>query len=251
MRRQSLGSRLPAARRRGTVHDAHFYGPDGALTADGRPRAGDRGVAREAVRDARGAAARRVYPRDRSQARPTRSSNVDDPRRHGRHGRRRARAQPAARGDGRHRRAAAHASASARAGSTRSWTRSTSSRSAFGKLRLRLKPPRRARRRSTSSAPATCRWSSSTRRSPARAGWAATSTSARPRGRTGATSSTSTSARSPTRRSSTRRARRDELARITNGYSPAMIDQACSLALTYAHSDGRERVQPRRTSSRR
>jgi cell division protease FtsH len=35
--------------------------------------------------------------------------------------------------------------------------------------------------------------------------------------------------------------RRDELARITNGYSPAMIDQVCSLALTYAHSDGRER----------
>jgi ATP-dependent Zn protease/uncharacterized membrane protein YdcZ (DUF606 family) len=32
---------------------------------------------------------------------------------------------------------------------------------------------------------------------------------------------------------------RDELARITNGYSPAMIDQACSLALTYAHSDRR------------
>jgi ATP-dependent Zn protease len=35
--------------------------------------------------------------------------------------------------------------------------------------------------------------------------------------------------------------RRDELARITNGYSPAMIDQVCSLALTYAHSDGRDR----------
>ena len=33
---------------------------------------------------------------------------------------------------------------------------------------------------------------------------------------------------------------RNELARITNGYSPAMIDQACSLALTYAHSDGRQ-----------
>jgi SpoVK/Ycf46/Vps4 family AAA+-type ATPase len=32
---------------------------------------------------------------------------------------------------------------------------------------------------------------------------------------------------------------RDELARITNGYSPAMIDQACSMALTYAHSEGR------------
>ena len=34
--------------------------------------------------------------------------------------------------------------------------------------------------------------------------------------------------------------KRDELARITNGYSPAMIDQACSMALTYAHADGRD-----------
>jgi cell division protease FtsH len=34
--------------------------------------------------------------------------------------------------------------------------------------------------------------------------------------------------------------RRDEMARITNGYSPAMIDQVCSMALTYAHADGRE-----------
>jgi ATP-dependent Zn protease len=33
--------------------------------------------------------------------------------------------------------------------------------------------------------------------------------------------------------------RRDELARMTNGYSPAMIEQVCSMALTYAHSDGR------------
>ncbi|MEA2157209.1 MAG: cell division protease FtsH [Solirubrobacteraceae bacterium] len=35
--------------------------------------------------------------------------------------------------------------------------------------------------------------------------------------------------------------RRDELARITNGYSPAMIEQVCSMALTFAHSEGRER----------
>jgi cell division protease FtsH len=34
-------------------------------------------------------------------------------------------------------------------------------------------------------------------------------------------------------------ARREELARITGGYSPAMIEQACSTALTYAHHDGR------------
>jgi len=35
--------------------------------------------------------------------------------------------------------------------------------------------------------------------------------------------------------------RRDELARITNGYSPAMIEQVCSMALTVAHNEGRER----------
>jgi ATP-dependent Zn protease len=34
--------------------------------------------------------------------------------------------------------------------------------------------------------------------------------------------------------------RRDELARITNGYAPAMIEQVCSLALTYSHADGRQ-----------
>jgi ATP-dependent Zn protease len=35
--------------------------------------------------------------------------------------------------------------------------------------------------------------------------------------------------------------RRDEIARITMGYSPAMIEQVCSMALTYAHHEGRER----------
>src|SRR5581483_11371562 len=34
--------------------------------------------------------------------------------------------------------------------------------------------------------------------------------------------------------------RRGELARITNGYAPAMIEQVCSLALTYSHADGRK-----------
>ena len=41
--------------------------------------------------------------------------------------------------------------------------------------------------------------------------------------------------------------KRDELARITNGYSPAMIDQVCSLALTYAHADGPRALQPAAT----
>ena len=31
---------------------------------------------------------------------------------------------------------------------------------------------------------------------------------------------------------------RDELARITNGYSPAMIEQSCSMALTIAQAEG-------------
>jgi ATP-dependent Zn protease len=35
--------------------------------------------------------------------------------------------------------------------------------------------------------------------------------------------------------------RRDEIARITNGYSPAMIEQVCSMALTNAHHEGVER----------
>jgi hypothetical protein len=34
--------------------------------------------------------------------------------------------------------------------------------------------------------------------------------------------------------------RRDEISRLTGGYSPAMIDQTCSLALTYAQHNGRE-----------
>jgi cell division protease FtsH len=35
--------------------------------------------------------------------------------------------------------------------------------------------------------------------------------------------------------------RRDEIARITNGYSPAMIEMVCSMALTHAHHEGRDR----------
>jgi ATP-dependent Zn protease len=40
-----------------------------------------------------------------------------------------------------------------------------------------------------------------------------------------------------------REQRRDELARITHGYSPAMIEQVCSMALTLAHSDGRSEFE--------
>ena len=45
--------------------------------------------------------------------------------------------------------------------------------------------------------------------------------------------------------------RRDEIARITNGYSPAMIEQICSMALTNAHHEGHDRVRRGSTSSTR
>ena len=93
--------------------------------------------------------------------------------------------------------------------------------------------------RSTSSARRTSRCRASTRRSPARAAWAATSGSGRRRRKTARTSSTSTSTRSPTTPTLDTPERRDEIARITNGYSPAMIDQICSMALTNAHHEGR------------
>ncbi len=46
-------------------------------------------------------------------------------------------------------------------------------------------------------------------------------------------------------------ARRDEMARITAGYSPAMIDQICSMALTNAHHEGRAVSSGGETSSTR
>ena len=47
--------------------------------------------------------------------------------------------------------------------------------------------------------------------------------------------------------------RRDEIARITTGYSPAMIDQICSMALTNAHHEGQAAftlAAPRRLDDR-
>ena len=113
----------------------------------------------------------------------------------------------------------------------------------LGKLSLRLPPPKPNKEEIYFIGACNVSLERSTRRSRARAAWAATSTSARPRGRTGATSSTSTSTKVAHDPELDKPERRDELARITNGYSPAMIDQVCSMALTYAHSDGREHFE--------
>ena len=37
--------------------------------------------------------------------------------------------------------------------------------------------------------------------------------------------------------------RREELGRITMGHSPAMIEQVCSLALSYAHGRGKAQLE--------
>ena len=58
MRRRSLGSGFQPIEG-GSIHDAHFYGARRRADHHRRPRARDRGLAREAVRDARGAPARR------------------------------------------------------------------------------------------------------------------------------------------------------------------------------------------------
>ena len=56
---------------------------------------------------------------------------------------------------------------------------------------------------------------------------------------TGWTSSTCTSTRSTTSRTSTRRTAAMSWPASPAGYSPAMIEQCCSMALTIAHSEGR------------
>ena len=156
------------------------------------------------------------------------------PRRHGRRWRS-AGAEPAARRDGRHRQPAllAQASLTNRLNTLLDalyfvpHTHRQGAAAAAG----RPKPTRQADllHRRDCNVPLAAR---STPRSRGRAAWAATSGSARRPRTTAWTSSTCTSARSTHEPDLDRPKRRDELARITNGYSPAMIEQVCSMALT-------------------
>ena len=105
---------------------------------------------------------------------------------------------------------------------------------------LRMPPRARAASRSTSSGPRTCRSKRSTRPSRGRAHGPL---------RVAAHADEEGSARHlrPLPQKGLARPRprfekrRDEIARITNGYSPAMIEQVCSMALTYAHHEGKPR----------
>ena len=234
MRRQALQAGGPSPPAYGpSLHDHLFFGERGALTPSG-----DLVVESEAWRErlfnARAPERHNPYPEvygrlDRVVA-PYRAR--DD----GRHGRR-AGAQLAARRDGRHRRAAAAASASRPTASTPSSTRSTSSPSRIGSVRLRLRPPKPRKDEiyfiGATNVPMS----------------ALDPALVRP-GRMGR----HVYFRTPTwedrrdifdlyltkvahEEELDEPARRDELARITNGYSPAMIDQVCSMGLTYAHAE--------------
>ena len=234
-RRSALGSGFtPEAAP--SVHDHFFFGRNGALTREG-DLVLETAEWREKLFAARAEPPRSLYPGDlhaRERRGPQR--DPDDGRRPGR----RAGAQPAARGDGRHRRAAGDAQvlhAQVEHVPGRAVLRPAADVAAEAAAAGRRS---RGRSRSTSSGRATSRSRCSTRRSRGRAGWAGTSTSARPTwedrrdifdlylGKVAHDEELDTPRK------------RDELARITNGYSPAMIDQVCSLALTYAHADGRE-----------
>ena len=174
----------------------------------------------------------------------------DVPGRHVRRRRRPARAEPAAGRDGRHRQPAVRAQASGQPREHPAGRASTSSRS--GSAASAAVPAAEAAptSRSTSSAPATCPSRRSTRRSRGRAAWAGTSGSGRRPRTTARTSSTSTWARSPTTPSSTRDARATSSRGSRIGYSPAMIEQVCSMALTRAHHDGRSASAGTTSSSR-
>ena len=110
----------------------------------------------------------------------------------------------------------------------------------IGRCRCGSRPRARARSRSTSSARPTSPSTGSIPRSRGPAAWAATSGSGRRRSRIASTSSTSTSARSRTRAELDQTHRREEIARVTNGYAPAMLEQVTSMALTIAHHSDRE-----------
>ncbi len=246
MRRQALQGGMgmgmgmganPVGTEPSSIHDFCFFGPSGSLTSSG-----DLIIESRAWRERLFAAARRdAQPRLRDVHGPRHGAHPAPlPRlRHGRRDGRRDGAQPAADRDGRDRRAAAHAQGAHQPPQH------------LPGRDVRHPPPARQaapapapaqaalRSRSTSSGPATSPSTCLTRRSPGP-------------GRMGR----HIWFRTPTKDDrldildlylakvdhepdlDTDR-RRDELARITNGYSPSMIEQCCSMALTIAHTEGR------------
>ena len=224
MRRQALG--LGGAAGFGitpaNLHDYFFFGPYGSLTPSGdlilesrawrEPIFAERARSRGALRGSRGmiGSPSTTFPGCAAAAA--------------------ARAQPAARRHGRNRQPALLR----RVPTTHQHApRRLLRRAAQVGGSLVCRRRRRAGSRSTSSAPPTCRSTGSTPHSRARADGPPRlvphADEARPHPRFDLYLGGLARARAG------HGARRDELARVTLGYSPAMIDQVCSMALTIAH----------------
>ncbi len=234
MRRQALGGagddRQPARRR-----PAELYGPFGALNPSG-----DLIVENAAWREWMFAAAR---ARARARRIPPLVQKVGNIVNQGifpgmMGGGWAARAQPAARRDGRHRQPAVHAPFHRRTRSTPSSTRSTSSRGASASVSFRLPPPRPLGAQiyfiGATNVPLENLDPALTR--PGRMGrhvWFRTPT--KDDRKDIFDLYLDKVAHDPELDTPERR---DEIARITNGYSPAMIEQICSMALTNAHHEG-------------
>ena len=230
MRRQALRSD-PAPQGAPSVHDELFFGPYGALTQEG-DLVLETAAWRERMFASRAEPARQIYPAVYDRIQP------DHPvaRRPGR----RARAQPAARRDGRHRRAAADAQvddAQVQHVPGRAVHRPAADRGSSGCASAPPRPrPEQIYFIGACNVDLEVLDPALTR--PGRMGrhiYFRTPTWEDRRdifdlylGKVAHDPELDTPGK------------RDELARITNGYSPAMIDQVCSLALTYAHADDRE-----------
>ena len=255
LRRQALGAagqherlRAAAPGARGAP-DVRAVGRAEPLAATSCSRRGRGATASSAARADPPAA---VCPPASSTPSRDRIQRRHDPRRNGRHGRR-AGAQPAARADGRRRRAARScASSSTNRVNTFLDATYVVPRSIGTPAPAGASPPKPRPEQvyfiGATNVPA--------RR--ARPGARAPGPHGPPHlvphadeGRPRRTSSTSTWPRSPTTPELDRPERRDELARMTNGYSPAMIEQVCSMAPDLRALRGPRRVRPRATSSRR
>ena len=238
MRRASLGIGLRAAARRGTIHDTQFFGEWGALTCDGdlrarRPRPGATSCSRCAP-----SRAAPVYPPVDRQGRPTRIRGYVIPGGDGRRAAGSALNQLLVVMDGIDEPPLLQALPHAQRFNTFLDAMYIVPQRIFGK-RLRLKPPKPRKEEiyfiGACNVPLETLDPALTR--PGRMGrhiYFRTPTWEDRRdifdlylGKVAHEEALDTPKA------------RDELARITTGYSPAMIDQACSLALTYAHSDGR------------
>ena len=236
MRRQALGAAAGARLQplHATLQEQPLYGPWGATTASG-----DVVIENAAWRDrmfaTRKEAPAPMYPRAIAASRPR--EPVHDARRHGRRWRRPG-PQPAARADGRRRRAAVHAQALRQP--SQHVPRRDVHRPAPARAHAAAHPPPKPRSEQVyfigaTNVPIEALDPALVR--PGRMGrhiWFRTPTKDDRAdifdlylGKVAHEEALDTPEA------------RDELARMTNGYSPAMIEQVCSMALTRAHSETR------------